>query len=157
MSVFDGEERFTVSLVSDDSCFKRAISGKSGLCVIHDVDEDTGKKIAKSNSGDFVKWIAKNRKEVSVSYCKADITEVLHSAEIWLPLIYLANDVSLQVFLGMVSNYLYDKSRGLLIGEKSIVHLKVEYIDEMSGKTKRLEYDGDSEGLKVLMKGFKKM
>lgn len=51
----------------------------------------------------------------------------------------------------MVANYLYDKIRGALKGDKCTVNLEVIVEDKKIGKAKKFSYHGSCEGLKEVI------
>ncbi len=78
----------------------------------------------------------------------------LHNAHVWLPLIYLASDTSMQVFLNLASSYVHDKLKGKLPSDFPKVHLSVMYQNKRDGTTKRFEFSGDSDSLSKAIKRF---
>lgn len=108
----------------------------------------------KSEGADFAKWIKQKNPGFPVSLPTSVPKISLHGADVWLPLIYLAGDTSMQVFLNMVASYLYDKSKGNLSSDRPIVHLAVMYQNKRDGVTKKFEFSGDSESLSKAVKRF---
>lgn len=123
----------------------------SGILIhTHSVANATRPVLA-PDAGDFAKWMASNHPEVAVEALKGDHL-ALHSHDIWLPLVSLAGDVTVQVYLGIVSSYLYDRFRGALARTKPPqVSLSVEVIEDGDGKRKRLEFEGDHAALRELL------
>lgn len=108
--------------------------------------------IIKEGAGDFTKWLREAHPDVNVAPPQAGDRLLLHNEDIWMPLVFLATDITLPVYLNIVASYLYDRMRGRLRGEKLRVHLSVEYEDKSSGKTKRFNFAGDSETFKTTIK-----
>jgi hypothetical protein len=108
----------------------------------------------KADGVDFAKWIKQNRPEFPISLPKSTPKIALHSADVWLPLIHLASDTSMSVFLNMVSNYLYDKVKGKLLSDHPKVHLSVMYQNKQDGVTKKFEFSGDGNSLGKAIKRF---
>lgn len=104
--------------------------------------------------GDFVKWVRNEYPDTPVSFPTGVPRIALHGADLWLPLVYLASDTSMQIFLSMVSNYLYDKAKGQLKTEHPRVHVSVIYEDKKQGRTKKFEFSGDQETLTKAIKRF---
>jgi len=141
--------------VDDDSDFlnfKR--NPKYHIEIVTEPYGDMEEKVAQPDSGDFVKWLHINSPDIEVSVQKSEKQLVLHSNDFWLPLVYLASDVTLQIYLNLVASYLYDKSKGLLKGETARVHMSAIYEDSESGVTKRFNFAGDTESLQKAIKRF---
>jgi hypothetical protein len=98
----------------------------------------------------FAKWVKKHRQDVSIQVAKAKGTTALKSSDFWLPLVFLASDVTLQIYLNIVSSYVYDMARGALKHDKGAVHLAAIYHDTASGKMKRFKYKGSVKGLETI-------
>ena len=56
--------------------------------------------------------------------------------------------MSLQIFLGLVTSYLYDKIKGAFYRDPPRVRLRVVYKDKQAGVVKRFEFEGDAETLR---------
>lgn len=105
-----------------------------------------------SEATPFVKWLKKNSPETAVQKSETLSKISLHSNEIWMPFVFLANDVTLSVFLNLVSSYIYEKARGNLKEEKTIVHITAEYNDTKEGKFKKFTFSGDKDALQKAIK-----
>lgn len=99
-----------------------------------------------ANTSQFRKWLNVNAPETDLTVDEAP-TLALHSHDFWMPLAILASDVTLQVYLGLVTNYIYDQLKGALRHDKHEVHLSVVHEDKTAGKLKRFDYSGPVEGL----------
>lgn len=111
-----------------------------------------GEMVMQSDAGRFAKWISSNIKGVNVTIRPSEKSIALHSNEIWLPLVFLASDTSLSVYLNIVSSFIYDQMKGALKGDKAKVHVNAIYQDEKSGVLKKFTYEGDSDGLYAVLK-----
>ncbi len=69
----------------------------------------------------------------------------LHSFDIWLPVIWVAQYVLLPAAISLVMNYVYDKLRGRE-NEKPVIDVTFEVKDGKKAKT--LHFKGDLEGFK---------
>lgn len=107
-----------------------------------------------ADAGDFVKWARNQYPDTPVSFPTGIPKIALHGADFWLPLVYLASDTPMQIFLSMVSNYLYDKAKGRFKTELPRVHMSVIYQDKKQGTTKKFEFSGDQETLTKAIKRF---
>lgn len=107
-----------------------------------------------SDFGDFAKWVQLQDPSIPLSIPDNTPKLLLRNADIWLPLVYLASDTSVQVLLNMASSYLYDKAKGALRHEKPRVHMRAVYQDKQAGRTKKFEFSGDAEDLAKAIKKF---
>ncbi len=103
-----------------------------------------------SNTGDFVKWVQRAHPEITVNVGDAERL-TLHASDIWLPLIFLAQDVTLPAFINMVTSYLYDRLRGSLPSDRNKVHLSVRYREPKSGAVAQFEYHGPVDGMPAVL------
>ena len=108
----------------------------------------------KADAGDFAKWMRSEHPDLPISLPDSVPKIVLHGADVWLPLIYLAGDTSMQVLLNMAASYLYDKAKGALKTDLPRVHISVMYQDKKLGKTKKFEFSGDQDALAKAIKRF---
>lgn len=108
-----------------------------------------------SSGGDFAKWLKHTHKELEVHLPPAATPRVvLRNNDCWLPLIWLGSAVAFPVFLNILSNYLYDRAKGALKGDKPNAHVKVVFKDGETGTLKQFEFEGDEDQLKAVMKKF---
>ena len=128
-------------------------STKEGIELVPEPYGDTPLGL-KVHGVDFAKWIKKNRPEFPILLPKSTPKIALHSADVWLPLMHLASDTSMPVFLSMVSNYFYDKIKGKLLSDHPKVHLAVMYQNKRDGVTKKFEFSGDSDSLGKAIERF---
>ena len=100
----------------------------------------------------FREWLQTNKPDLNVEMREGYKHLVFKSAaDIWLPLVYLAADVTLQYYLTLVVSYINDRAKRLLVGEQFRVHLDVEYIEEGDKKEKRLHFDGTGDDLQKVI------
>lgn len=143
-----------VQPVEDDSDYREfADSTRVGLRFI---PEQYGGSPAclKADFGDFAKWIRLQQPDLPISIPEGTPKIALHGADIWLPLMQLAADTSMQVFLNMTASYLYDKAKGALKTDSPRIHMSVIYQDKRQGTTKKFEFTGDYEALTKAIKRF---
>ncbi len=106
-----------------------------------------------SDGGDFAKWLRATTKDVDIHLPKEPQARVmLRNNDIWLPMVWLGMNVALPVFLGLVANYLSDRAKGNLKGERTTAHVEAVYRDRKAGVYKKFKFEGDAEQLKAAMK-----
>lgn len=108
-----------------------------------------------SDVGDFAKWLKQTNQGIDV-HLPADTPPrvLLRSSDCWLSLVWLGANVALPIFLGIVSNYLYDKAKGGVKGEKVTAHVEAVYRDPKTGAYKKFKFEGDVDQLKAVVKKF---
>lgn len=104
------------------------------------------------DAGNFAKWLRKTKPELRIDHSRSDGKLILRSSDLWLPLVFLASNVALPVYLNLVSSYIFERMRGALRGEKQRVHFDVIYEDKHDGITKKLHFEGDNEALEKTIK-----
>ncbi|MEJ2650016.1 MAG: hypothetical protein P8016_16600 [Sedimentisphaerales bacterium] len=155
MDIFDDKRISEEKSLEDDHQFREYIdSGPKGLLFVHEPFGEIEDVVAQPDTGDFVKWIKKNNPEIAVETQKYQKQLALRSNDFWLPLVFLASDVALPIYLNLVASYLYDKFRALLRGEQSRVHFSAVYEDKSTGKTKKFIFEGNEEDLNKAIKKF---
>lgn len=155
MDVNASECQSSVSDVNNDQALLQlGVLPRSGIALLQEPIGHDGTLGMKPDAGDFLKWVRSQHPDIALAFPSKSPKAVLHSSDIWLPLIYLASDTSVQLFLNMLSSYLYDRAKGALRGEESRVHLSLIYEDKVSKKVKRFEYEGSSADVKKLMDKF---
>lgn len=153
--LFDDRELCEVRIVDDDREFRDFLSSNpTGITFIPEKYKGCEGLLMKPDAGDFAKWLRQNKSDINVEMRKTDKRLVLRSGDYWLPLVFLASDVALPIYLSLVSNYIYDRMKGALIGEKARVHLEVIYEDKEESITKKFTFEGDGDGLKEAIKKF---
>lgn len=132
--------------------FSRAT--KSGIRLIAEEQYGGSPTSLKADSGDFAKWIHQRNPSLEILIPQGVPKIALHAADVWLPLIQLAADTSMQIFLNMAASYLYDRSKGALKNDTPRIHMSVIYQDKAQGKMKKFEFSGDHEALAKAIKRF---
>jgi|GEM_PF-985423 len=155
MDLVDNHLVRSVVDVDDAQPFQQFIADTaSGIAVVPEVLASGGLPRLKPDGGDFLKWLMSAYPEVNITPPPDSPKIVLHSADVWLPLMYLASDTSVQVALGIITNYLYDRMKGSLKSDRSVVDFSIVYEDRQSQKIKRLNFKGTAEDLAQVMKKF---
>lgn len=148
------DETFSIQLVESDKLFDIFLESNSGeIAIIPEPYGDVPLGL-KPDGIDFAKWIKSAHPEFRISLPKELPKISLHSSDVWLPLIQLAGNTPLAVFLNMASNYLYDKVKGKLTSDKPKIHMSVIYKNKTDGLTRRFEFSGDGDSLSKVIKKF---
>lgn len=130
------------------------LSGTGGIRIIPDESfRDFEGHVHQPEAYRLAKWLRQKHPTVPVSMEDAPVVD-LRSEEYWLPLVFLATDVTLPFYLNLVANYVYDMARGALKHDKTNVQLEVVHTDSKTGKAKRFSYKGPVDGLKACVKKF---
>jgi len=71
----------------------------------------------------------------------------LHSFDLWLPVIFIASEVLFPIAINIVSNYIWDKSKGR---EKEDKKVDITFIikDKKNKKKKKIHYNGNADDFK---------
>lgn len=155
MPVLEPKQVCEIVTVEDDTDFiTYKKSNPTGLVMLPEQYGESKQLVLKSDAGDFAKWLKTNASTIKVKVGKADQRLVLRSGDYWLPLVFLASDVALPIYLNLVANYLYEKMKGALKGETACVHLSAVYEDKTTGVVKRFNFEGDAEALQKAIKRF---
>jgi hypothetical protein len=137
------------SMIQDD--FDTAMTG---ITFIADECGNQNNKAYDSDCLDFIKVLRRDRPDIEVITEEANV-HVRHSSDIWLPLALLAQDVSLQAFLGLVVNYVYDRIKGALIGEKSSIECSAIFRDGKHETIKKFKFSGTPGELETVLDKLK--
>ncbi len=105
---------------------------------------------------DFAKWVRRNVPEVAIAVEEGDGVKDLRSGDFWFPVILLIGDVSLQIAVNIVSNYIYDKIKGKLQHDPVSVHLETIFQDKGKKEIKKFSYNGSLEGLEKIKSNIDK-
>lgn len=144
-----------ITLVEDDTDFRlQTQKHPNGIVFRSRRHGDSDDEIIEADVSDFAKWLTSEHPHLPIDLPNNTNRLLLRNEEIWLPLAFIAGDVSLPIYLNLVSNYLYDRMKGSLKGSPPKVNLTVEYHDATSGKTKRFKYSGDGQTLMSITKKF---
>jgi hypothetical protein len=127
--------------------FEKFYLRSTGIKIVPVAYNGCVEKVLHRDSGSFAKWICKNHTDINIEYDPSAKKISLHNNEFWLPLVYLASDTSAQIYIGLVTNFIYDKLKGVLSRErnKAKVNFSFEYKD--GDKHKAFNYSGSVEGL----------
>lgn len=151
LRAFAPKESCAVASVDDPDLEAYLQSGPAGINIVPETYGQLEGKVLKQDTGDFVKWLRVNQPALNVAMPQANRL-VLRSGDIWLPLVYLASDVTVPVYLNLVSSYLYDRLKGMLRSDKPVVHLRIRYRN--GAESKEFHFVGDPETLRATIKKF---
>lgn len=138
----------------DPDCQAFSESTRTGLRFVAEAQDGRSPASLKADFGDFAKWIRRQNSDLDIQIPEGTPKIALHGADIYLPLIQLAADTSMQIFLNMTASYLYDRAKGAIKTDTPRVHMSVIYQDKKQGKTKKFEFSGDQEALSKAIKRF---
>ena len=153
MDIIDDSNEVTNKVIINSEFSKFISESQKGIRIVNKEYFGTTEVVAKPDTGDFIKWIKSNKPSINLHLPSSTRQLVLKSNDFWLPLVYLCNDVTLQMYLNIVASYLYDRSKGLLKGERTRVHFKAIHQDP-DGRIKEFSFEGDSETLEKTIKKF---
>ena len=155
-NISEPEDTHKIEAINDKHEFLSFIrkNPKGILCVPENVTKQSSHNVVMPQTYDFAKWIRKNKKDITINVARSKGAKSLHSNDFWMPIVFLASDVSVQVFLGLVSNYIYDRIKGALKHDKATVHVKAYYKETAEGVAKEFSYEGSVEGLEEVAKNF---
>jgi len=149
----DTTNEYQVEDIQDTSAFNTFIENHpTGIALIPEPYGKTTQCAFHQDAGDFAKWLRTNEPSITLEIKSAEHRIVLRSHDIWLPLIYIAENITLPIILGLVSSYVYDRCKGALKGDKCDVHLKIAYKDKKTKSVKILRYNGNVDGLQKVVK-----
>jgi len=154
VSILEPKDVFELLDPSEFLIKESMIAGKNGIIVVPESYEEMDDPVVKAGTGDFIKWLNHESPNIETHNEEERTKLVLRSGDYWLPLVYLANDISLPIYLNLVASYLYDKARGVLKGDATRVHLSAVYEDKNAGKMKQFNFEGDIESLQKAIKRF---
>ena len=153
MHLFENTETCELIDLEDAAEFKKYIDGApSGLMFVPEKYGECKDLVVKSGAGSFAKWVKQKHPEIHIDSPNDCKKLVLNNNDYWMPLAYLATDITLPVYLSIVASYIYDCMKSSLRGENARVHIEVVYQDEKNGVTKSFKYTGGHEGLRQAMK-----
>lgn len=91
-------------------------------------------------SVNFVKYCRQENKEIAIDVLGDDVPiRSLNSWDIWMPIIYIAEEVLLPVAVGLAINYLWDRIKGR---EKENPQVDITFRKRDGDKTKELHFKG---------------
>lgn len=118
--------------------------------------EDGTRFMFRPDTGDVARYLAEEPSgilSVEIASTDDEYAELaLHGAELWLPTLLFAstNAHAINLTIGVLSNYIYDRIRGYLDREVR-VHSKI-YVNAQKG-TLSVTYDGPADSFERIMKG----
>lgn len=133
----DVEENYLshISYTKDNTVYILASRGREGKNIESFTNE----------SFDFYKYIKNYKDDINIelySDSGEKNIQILHSKEIWLPILYFAlHDVTLPLTINYVFDYLKHKY-GKQLKEDDIIHFCAVVEDRKTGKRKEIKYDG---------------
>lgn len=154
MSAFEETDEVRLEEIPTQEDFERfqETNSKGILCVAESTaGEGTGATLA-SETYRFAKWVRKNRPAMVIDVVNGIGIRELRSGDYWFPLVFLASDIALPIYLNLVANYIYEVARGALAHDRQNVHLEAMYKDGETGTTKKFVYRGPVAGLEASMK-----
>lgn len=102
---------------------------------------------------DFLKFCRQHSSEYNFDILADDNAKIrsLHSFDIWMPIIYIAEMVLLPIAINLVSEYINDKLKGR---EKEDAQVEMTFIVKRIDEEKTIHYSGDA---KTFKKTFEKI
>jgi len=149
----DSQNKCQLKPLGDDLAFQEFAAGhQGGVLMVAELRDDPATKVMAQDASDFVKWARHAAPDVKIHLGESDCRSVLCSADIWLPLAFIAHDVGLPLYLNLVSSYIYDRMKGALKGDGNRVHLSAVYKDQKKGVVKQFIFEGDRAALEKAIK-----
>ena len=154
--IFETKDTHKIEVIEDNPELTSLIriNTKHILCVPESVTRQSGCKVIMPQTYDFAKWIRKNKADITIDVAEPEGIKSLHSYDFWMPVVILASDMSVQVFLNLVSSYIYDRIKGALKHDKADVHVQAYYEETPHGVIKRFSYNGSIKGFEKVAKRF---
>ena len=96
---------------------------------------------------DFIKYCRNNSSEHTFDVLAEEDIQIrsLHSFDIWMPVIWVAENVLLPFAINMVSNYIWEKLRGR---ENEPANVDVTFLTKKGDEQKYIHYSGDAKTFK---------
>lgn len=155
MNLFERRDVCEVIAITDEAPFRAfAATNPSGIAMIPEGYGESKSVVIKSDAGDFAKWLRQQTPSIPVALDAGIPRLSLHSADIWLPLVFLAQDVGLPLYIHLVGSYLFERMKGALRGDVAHVRLSAQYEDKKTKKVMRFDFEGDADSLQKVMKRF---
>lgn len=155
-NILESEDTYKIEVINDNPELTSFVqkNPKGILCVPENATKQSPYNVVMPQTYDFAKWIRKNRKDITINVAESEGIKSLHSHDFWMPIVVLASDMSVQVFLGLVSSYIYDRIKGALKHDKANVHVQAYYKEASGGVIKKFSYEGSIEGFEKVAKKF---
>jgi len=151
----ESKDTHKIEVIEDDSDLATLQHNVKGiLCVPEDIMNKSQPNVLTPQTYDFAKWVRRNKQDICIDVAKSEGIKGLHSHEFWIPVAILASDISIQIFLGLVSSYIYDRIKGALKHDKTSIHLQAYYKETPEGVIKKFSYNGSIEGFEKITKKF---
>lgn len=128
------------------------VSAGFDIAILPQQYPDSETPVLMQDAGDFAKWLRRTHPQINLFYNSPHPKMVLCAAEYWLPLVVLAKDISLSIYLNFVSSYIYDRFKGALRGDPANVQVEAVYTDTNNGIYKHFKYNGSVTGLEKVIK-----
>lgn len=144
------EKHVTITELSPSDIHPSFSQLKSGIMFIPEETADY-KKAYSTDMFDFIKYLRTEKPGIQIHSVDA-LAHIRHSSDIWIPLVLIAQDTTVQVFLGLLVNYIYDCIKGSLKNDNTTVHFSTEYINKKSGVVNKLVFSGSLPALKEVLK-----
>ena len=155
MDIFERQDSAKVSEVTDHQQLQEFLArGDKGILCIAVHDDESQSLTSMPETYRFAKWVRQNAKDVDIDVAPHEGTKILHSADFWMPLVILGGDISIQMFVSLVANYVYDMAKGALPHESKSVYFEALYEEEDTKKTKKFSYSGSIAGLNEIVEKF---
>lgn len=155
-NILEPKDTFKIEQINDNpeiaSLIQNNVTGI--LCVPENITKQSSHNVVMPQTYDFAKWLKKNRKDIPIDVAKSEGIKSLHDNDFWMPIVILASDMSVQVFLGLVSSYIYDRIKGALKHDKADVHIQAYYRETPELVIKKFSYNGSVEGFEKVSKKF---
>ena len=153
-NIFETKDTHKIEVIEDNpeliSLMQTNIKGI--LCVPENITRQSLYNVIMPQTYDFAKWIRKNKKDITIDVAESEGIKSLHSHDFWMPIVILASDISVQVFLGLVSSYIYDRIKGALKHDRADVHVQTYYKETPEGVIKKFSYHGSVAGFEKVAK-----
>lgn len=151
LSMYEPRDICEVVTIVDEAAFRSFLENRpDGVLMVPEEYGEIDHPVLKPDAGDFAKWLRVSHPEIQVGILEADHL-ILRSSDFWFPLVFLASNVGLPLYVNLVSNYLYDKLKGALRNDKPRIHLSAEYEEPESGLVKRFNFEGDIDSFRKIV------
>lgn len=102
---------------------------------------------------DFIKYCRQHDSEHTFDILADEIKVLsLHSFDIWLPILFIAQNIILPATINLICNYIWEKRRGR---EYEDANVDVTLIVEKDGTKKSVHYHGDAARFSETFKDFR--